>query len=148
MGILAQPVLKPIEYQNLPVLSVRMTQLFDEYLGRYNEWKTAKRQTTIGMFILLFLGLCIMLLLWVLPGRGLIMSMVMLFLFYFTTRHYLEVNERVNHLFVNVFILHHHLIGKLEVGFCEHLEPCHCAENFRSYVLKKYNISLYNGSLG
>ena len=147
MGILCQPVLKTIEHQNLPVPSVRMAQLFYEFLGRYNEWKIAKLQETIGMFILLFLGLGIMLLSWFLPGRGLIMSMVMLVFFYFATRHYLEVNERVSHLSVNVHILHHHLIGKLEVGFCDHSEPCHCVENFCCYVVKKYSISLYNGSL-
>ena len=147
MGILCQPVLKTIEHQNLPVPSVRMAQLFYEFLGRYNEWKIAKLQETIGMLILLLLGLCILFLPWFLPGRGLIMSMVMLVFFYFATRHYLEVNERVSHLYVNVYILHHHLIGKLEVGFCDHSEPCHCVENFRRYVVKKYSISLYNGSL-
>ena len=75
------------------------------------------------------------------------MSMVMLVSFYFATGHYLEVSERVNHLYVNVHILHHHLIGKLEVGFCDHSEPCDCVENFRRYVVKKYSISLYNSSL-
>ena len=75
------------------------------------------------------------------------MSMVILVLFYFATRHYIEVNERVSHLYVNVYILQHHLLGKLEVGFCDHSEPCYCAENFRRYVVKKYSISLYNGPL-
>ena len=147
MGMLCQPILKTIGHQNLPVPSVRMAQLFYEFLGRYNEWKIAKLQETVGMFILLFLGLCIMFLPCFLPGRGLNMSMAILVLFYFATRYYLEVNERVSHLYVNVQILHHHLIGKLEVGFCDHSEPCHCVENFRHYVSKKYRISLYNGSL-
>lgn len=70
------------------------------------------------------------------------MSAVMLVFFYFASRHYLELNEQVSHLNVNVHILHHHLVGKLEVGFCEHLEPCQCAEDFRRYVTKNYNISL------
>jgi len=124
-----------------------MAKLFYEFLGRYNEWKMAKLQATIGMFILLLLGSCMLFLPWFLPGRGIMMSVVMLVFFYFVTRHYLKVNERVSHLYVNVHILHHHLIGKLEVGFCDHAEPCHCVENFRRYVIKKYSISLYNGSL-
>jgi len=147
VGILCQPVHKTIGHQNLPVPSVRMGQLFYEFLGRYNEWKIAKLKATIGLLILLFLGLCILFLSWFSPGRGLIISMVPLLLFYFATRHYLEVNERVSHLYVNVHILHHHLIGKLEVGFCDHSEPCYCVENFRRYVVKQYSISLYNGSL-
>lgn len=147
MGILCQPVFKTIGHQNLPVPSVRMAQLFSEFLSRYNEWKIAKFQETIGMLILLCLGLCIFFLPWFLPESGIIISLVMLIIFYFTARHYLEVNERVSHLYINVHILHHHILGKLEVGFCDHSEPCHCVENFLSYVEKKYNISLYNGSL-
>lgn len=147
MGILCQPLLKTIEHQILPVPSTRMAQLFYEFLSRYNEWKIAKRQETIEMYILLLLGLAILLFPWFLPGRGLIMSMVLLVFFYFAIHHYLEVSERARHLYVNVHILHHHLIGKLEVGFCDHSKPCHCVENFRRYVVKKYSISLYNESL-
>ncbi len=147
VGILCQPIFKTKGHQNLPVLSLRMAQLFSEFLGRYYAWKTAKLQETLELFILLVLVLSILFLPWLLPGSGLIMSTVMLVLVYFTTRHYLAVSERVNHLYVNVHILHHHLIGKLEVGFCDHLEPCHCVENFRRYVVMEYNISLYSGSL-
>lgn len=123
-----------------------MGQLFYEFLGRYNEWKTAKIQETIWMLILLFLGLGIFLLPWFMLGKGLIMSIVMLVLFFFASHHYLELNAQVSHLYVNVHILYHHLTGKLEVGFCDHLEPCQCAENFRRYVIKNYNISFYNPS--
>ncbi|TGE36725.1 hypothetical protein E4K67_16535 [Desulfosporosinus fructosivorans] len=147
MGIICQPILKTIENQDIPVPSERMGHLFCEFLGRYNEWKAAKVQEMIWIFILLFLGICIILLPWFLLGRGLVMSVVMLVIFYFASRHYLELNEQVSHLFVNVHILHHHLTGKLEVGFCEHLEPCQCAENFRRYVIMNYNISFYNPSL-
>ncbi|MHB8076977.1 hypothetical protein [Desulfosporosinus fructosivorans] len=147
MGIICQPILKTIENQDIPVPSERMGHLFYEFLGRYNEWKAAKVQEMIWMFILLFLGMCIILLPWFLLGRGLVMSSVMLVIFYFASRHYLVLNEQVSHLFVNVHILHHHLMGKLEVGFCEHLEPCQCAENFRRYVIMNYNISFYNPSL-
>lgn len=147
MGVLCKPVLKTAEHQNLPVPSVRMAQLFYEFLGRYNEWKIAKRQEKIGILILLWLVFFSLFLPWFLPGSGLIMSLVLLILFFFATRHYLEVSERVSHLYVNVRVLHHHLIGKLEVGFCDHSEPCHCVENFRCYVVKKYCITLHNGLL-
>jgi len=145
--MLCQPIFKTIEHQNMPVPSARMAQLFFEFLARYNEWKMAKFQESLGMLVLSFLGLCILFLPWVLPGGGLIMSMVMIVFFYFAIRQYLEVNERVSHLYVNVHILHHHLIGKLEVGFCDHSEPCHCVDNFLRFVIKEYSISLYSGLL-
>lgn len=148
MGILCQHVLnKTVRHTELPVPSVRMALLFYEFLGRYKEWKMAKLQEAIGILIVLFLGLCILYSLWYLPDNGMVISIAVLVLFYFATRHYVQVNQRVSHLFVNVHILHHHLIGKLEVGFCDHTEPCLCVENFRCYILKNYNISLYKGSL-
>ncbi|MDR3602783.1 MAG: hypothetical protein P4L49_20285 [Desulfosporosinus sp.] len=148
MGILCQSVLyKTVRCAELPVPSVRMAQLFYEFLGRYKEWKIARFKEKIGMLGVLFLGLCVIVIPWFWRDIGMIISGGMLVLFYLTTQYYLKVNERVNHLYVNVYILHHHLIGKLEVGFCDHSEPCHCVENFRSYVLKNYNISLSKGSL-
>ena len=134
-----------VDHANLPVPSVRMARLFSEYLGRYNDWKAAKLQEKIGLVIVFWLGWCILLVACVRPGGGIIM--VMLVPFCFALRHYFQVNQRVSHLYVNVHILHHHLIGKLEVGFCDHCEPCHCVEEFRGYVLRNYNISLEKGSL-
>lgn len=147
MGILCQHVLnKTVRHADLPVPSVRMALLFYEFLRRYKEWKIAKFQQTIGILIVFSLGLCSLFipLLW--PDIVVTMSFFMLVLFYFATRYYLVVNERVSHLSVNVHILHHHLIGKLEVGFCDH-KTCQCVENFRCYVLKNYNISFYQGTL-
>ena len=148
MGILCHHVLNiTVRQAELPVPSVRMALLFYEFLGWYKEWKNAKLQETSGKLIVLFLGLGILFIPWFLPNIGIIISFVVFVLFYFAIRHYLEVNERVSHLYVNVHILHHHLIGKLEVGFCDHCEPCHCVENFRCYVFENYNISLDKGSL-
>ena len=148
MGILCQNVLnKTVRHADLPVPSVRMARLFYEFIDRYKEWKIAKLQETIGILIVILLGLCILFIPWFWRDIGMIISFVMLVLFYLAIRYYLEVNKRVSHLYVNVYILHHHLIGKLEVGFCDHSEPCHCAENFRCYVLKNYNILLEKGSL-
>ena len=148
MGILCQRVLnKTVRHAELPVPSVRMALLFYEFLSRYKEWKYARLQETVGKLIVLFLGLTILSIPWSWPNIRLIRSCVVLVLFYLAICYYLKVNERVSHLYVNVHILHHHLIGKLEVGFCNHSEPCHCVENFRCYVLKNYNISLDKSSL-
>ena len=148
MGVLCQYVVdKTVESANPPFPSVRMAQLFYEFLGRYNEWKLVRRQETIGMCIVFLFGLLALILPWLFPNSGISLSVVLLILFYFATRHYIQLNEQVSHLYVNVHILHHHLIGKLEVGFCDHREPCQCVEDFRGYVLKKYDISLDIGSL-
>lgn len=148
MGILSQPLLNQrVSHEELPVPSARMALLFYEFLSRYTEWKNAKLQETIGIIIIFFLGLSIFFIPWFLPHFRLIIMFIALVLFCGVTRYYFVINKRVNHLHVNVHILHHHLIGKLEVGFCNHAEPCHCVENFRSFVLKKYHISLNKGSL-
>jgi len=146
VGVLCQYVVdKTVESPNPPFPSIRMAQLFYEFLSRYNEWKLARRQETIGTIILLMLGLLALIIPWVFPKVGMSVIIAMFFLFYLTTKHYIELIERVNHLYVNVHILHHHLVGKLEVGFCDHQEPCQCVEDFRRYVLKNYDISFDTG---
>lgn len=127
--------------------SVRMAQLFYEFIDRYKEWRLAKLQAAIGTIIILFLGLFVLLIAWFLPKNGIPMSLGILILFNFVVRYYLEVIQRVSHLYINVHILHHHLSGKLEVGFCDHYKPCHCVEDFRNYVLENYRISFDNGYL-
>lgn len=127
--------------------SIRMAQLFYEFHGRYKDWRLAKLQAMIGTIIVLFLGLVALLIPWLLPKVGVFVSLVMIILFYFAIRYYLKVSERASHLYINVHILYHHLSGKLEVGFCDHHEPCHCVEDFRSYVLENYRIYFNNGSL-
>lgn len=146
MGIHYQPIFPKTTFAlNIPVPSAHIAQLFCEFLRRYYEWKSAKIQEIIAMLILLIIGGSIVSIPWLIPKIGISISLCMLSLFYFAARYYLTVNERVSHLYVNVHILHHHLIGKLEVGFCDHHEPCHCAEEFIDYVLKNYNIKLNNG---
>ncbi|WP_407308603.1 hypothetical protein [Desulfosporosinus sp. SB140] len=148
MGIHCQPIFpKTTSPLNLPVPSARIAQLFYEFLRRYYEWKSAKIQEVIGMLILLIIGAGIISIPWMIPNIGVILSLALLALFYFAAKHYLTVNERVCHLYVNVHILHHHLIGKLEVGFCDHHEPCHCVEEFLDYVSKNYHIDLDGGFL-
>lgn len=127
--------------------SVRMAQLFYEFLGCYKNWRLAKFQAMIGSFTVFLLGLFALLIPWLLPKMGVSMCLFILILFYFAIRHYLEVNDRVSHLYINVHILYHHLSGKLEVGFCDHHEPCRCVEDFRGFVLDNYKISFDNGFL-
>lgn len=150
MGVLSHSLYgktKALENQNPPFPSLRMAKLFYEFLSRYKEWKIAKLKELISLHIVLILGLCAFILPWVIPNTGIIASLAVFIPFCCMTSYYLKVNKLVCHLYVNVHILHHHLIGKLEVGFCEHNELCHCAENFRYYVLKHYGISLDNRTL-
>ncbi len=131
---------------DLPVTSARIAELFSEFLRRYYEWKSAKLKEMILMFLMLIVGGSILSIPWLLPNIGmslsLSLSLCLLFLFYIAVKRYIAVNRKVSHLYVNVHVLQHHLVGKLEVGFCNHREPCHCAEEFMDYVLKTYNISL------
>jgi hypothetical protein len=148
MGVLGYFALSEIVGSpNPPFPSVRMAELFYEFLRRYKEWKIAKHQEIVWLVVAFSLGFLSFSIPLFLSGIWTTMSLTVLALFYFVMRHYLELNKRVNHLQVNVHILHHHLIGKLEVGFCNHTEPCHCVENFRNYVLKYYGISLNKDSL-
>ncbi|MDA8221692.1 hypothetical protein [Desulfosporosinus sp.] len=148
MGTLCQYVVdKTVEGPNPPFPSARMAKLFYEFLGRYNEWKLVRRQETIGLFVVFLFGLLALILPWLYPEIGISVSILTIILLFFAVKHYIKLNEKVSHLYVNVHILHHHLIGKLEVGFCDHRDPCQCVEEFRGYVLKKYDISLDIGSL-
>lgn len=147
MGFYQYPQNKTGESLNAAFPSARMAQLFYEFLGRYKDWRMAKLQALVGTIIISCLGLFALFIPWFLPKNGVWMSFMFLILFYFATRYYVQVNERASHLYVNVHILHHHLSGKLEVGFCDHHEPCDCVEDFRGYVLKNYRISFHGESL-
>lgn len=146
MGVLCHYVAdNTLESPNPPFPSIRMAQLFYEFLRRYNEWKYIRHREKIGLFVVILLGILAFVMPWLFPKVGIGVSITMLILFYFAAKHYIHLNERVGHVYVNVHILHHHLTGKLEVGFCDHQEPCECVEDFRCYVLKKYNISFDDG---
>ena len=138
---------KPGESIDSVFPSVRMAYLFYEFLDRYKDWKLAKLQATVGTIISLCLGLFSVIIPLYLPKTGVPISLGILLLLYFAVRYYLQVSERVSHLYINVHILHHHLSGKLEVGFCDHHEPCRCVEDFRDYVFENYRISFDNGYL-
>ncbi|AET68947.1 hypothetical protein Desor_3457 [Desulfosporosinus orientis DSM 765] len=147
MGVCHYAVEKTVVNTVLPFPSVRMAKLFFEFLGRYREWKFARRQELVGMIIVILLGLLAVGIPWLFPKAGITVSIILLIFFYFAARQYIRLNERASHLYVNVHILHHHLLGKLEVGFCDHQEPCRCAEEFRDYALKRYHISFDSNTI-
>ncbi|MGC7872438.1 hypothetical protein ACPUYX_13025 [Desulfosporosinus sp. SYSU MS00001] len=127
---------------DLPVTSARIAELFSEFLRRYYEWKSAQLKEMIIILLLLIVGGSILSIPWLLPNFGMTLSLCLLLSFYIAVKCYIAINRKVSHLYVNVHVLQHHLVGKVEVGFCDHREPCHCAEEFMDYVLRTYNISL------
>lgn len=143
MGVLCHYVIdKSAGSINPAFPSGRMAKLFYEFLSRHREWKLAKRKELVAIIIVILLGISALLVPWLYPKLSIPVSFVMYILFFWSARIYIKLNERVGHLYINVNILTHHLIGKLEVGFCDHREPCQCVQNFREYVLKTYDITL------
>ena len=125
-----------------PVLALPMALLFKEFLRRYEELRLAKRREAFWFAGAVGVGLFALSLPWLFPKTGVFLGGICLIWLYYFLRKYIRMNAVVNHINVNVHILHHHLLGKLEVGFCYHSKPCSCAENFRSYVWDTYHISL------
>jgi len=133
--------------ETLPVKSQRVALLFYEFLRRHRELADAERKETIWLSLAIILGIASVMVPLADPDGGWV-GVAGLGAFLAVLRQYVRYNTAVNHLYVNVQILHHHLLGKLEVGFCEHAgEPCACAEEFRRYVWQTYRISLYGGPL-
>ncbi len=130
-------------YGYLPGASPRMWSLFREFLRRYRDLQRAQRRETFWLLVVIGLGMLVVFL--PVPGHhnGVVLSLVCVGLLLLAARRYQAASRMVRHLGVNVHILYHHLLGKLEVGFCDHQVPCHCAEEFRCYVWKTYHISLY-----
>lgn len=146
MGIIIQPLsVTKTKERTIPDLSPRMNRLFTEFLIRYEKWRMVQKSELEWLIVTLILGLT-SLTLWMYPliYWGIIFSLL---LFVGALRRYLKVKEYSNHLYVNVRILHHHFLGKLEVGFCDHQYPCQCAEQFKAYVWKQYGISFYGDKL-
>ncbi|WP_206811925.1 hypothetical protein [Paradesulfitobacterium ferrireducens] len=130
-----------------PALTPSMELLFQEFLRRYRELQAAKALETIWFTCAVLLGTAVVILPWIFPDKGLPLTGIALIFLFLIVHQYIRQNQRVEHLSVNVHVLHHHLLGKLEVGFCEHLLDCSCAEDFRRHVWQNYGISLNGGSL-
>lgn len=118
-----------------------MIQLFEEYLKRWQELRSAKKQETLWLILLTLSGALALLIPW-LPGYpwGTAAGFVLALLVFL---RYRRVSSRVYHRFVNFNVVHHHLLGKLEVGFCDHVGPCQCVNDFRRHVWQEYHISFY-----
>ncbi|MHB8125485.1 MAG: hypothetical protein ACYDEJ_07555 [Desulfitobacteriaceae bacterium] len=130
----------------LPVYSPEMEQLFYEFLHRYQEWSKVKRQENLLFIGLVIVGMIAFFYLCKFPQIDIVYSFLWLFFFCILIVFFQKVSLSVNHQGINTRIVYHHLIGKLEVGFCQHHQPCSCVEDFRQYVLKNYYISLYGDS--
>ncbi|MDI6813680.1 MAG: hypothetical protein QMC95_12965 [Desulfitobacteriaceae bacterium] len=129
--------------QDFPPVIVR---LFEEYLRRWEELRRARKREALWLILLTLTGALALFVPW-LPGHlwGSIGGFgLALAVFY----RYRRVSSQVYHSLVNLNVLHHHLLGKLEVGFCNHVGPCECADEFRHHVWRKYHISLYGDPPG
>lgn len=144
MGILVQQLsTKGQETANYTFVPVHIRGLWNEYLRRYSELQKLRRREISGLIFVVLLGFLSLTCLMLFPTTPLFATLCLLFAFSLSLRLYLRVRNASTHVYVNVHILHHHLLGKLDVGFCEHDSDCRCAENFRKFVWKEYRISLY-----
>lgn len=147
MGVIIQPLSTPSFNQDRALeLSLEMERLFSEFLGRYQEWQSYQKRELGWFMAAMVLGLGT-LTLWMESTQSWAVNAIVLLAFIAVLNYYLKIRQLVNHTYVNVHILHHHLLGKLDVGFCHHQSPCQCSEQFKNYVWKHYKISLYGDSL-
>ncbi len=126
----------------LPVTSLHQERLFLEFLRWYKEFHEYRIKEYLWFSLVISVG-SLLLISFLILNYTFYLSIVLLGLLLVALRKYLRIKESADHSYVNVHILKHHILGKLDVGFCQHPEPCSCAENFRRYVWVKYGISLY-----
>lgn len=126
---------------------VHIRRLLDEFSRRYDELRQIRRREMTWFILVLSFGFLGLTSLMLFSSTPILLTFCLLLAFFVTLAHYLRVKEASYHAYVNVHILHHHLLGKLEVGLCEHETVCQCAENVRKYMWKKYKISLYENLL-
>ncbi len=125
----------------IPAPTQRVQMVFNEFLRRHMELERIRKREWTWLANLILWGGSLFLIPIYSGDLGLVA--VFLVLFAVSLAFYIHTNRQVEHLKVNVAILQHHLIGLLEVGFCDHITVCGCAEKFRYEVWKKYHISLY-----
>lgn len=126
-----------------------MRGVLREFLRRYSELQRLRHREVAWMMMVILLGF---LSLWgmMFPTYQEILfwiNSLLLVGFLLALKQYISVRRVSQHVYINVHILYHHLLGKLEVGFCEHESPCQCAEAFRKYIWKRYGISFYGNSI-
>lgn len=144
MGIFVQQLsLKSRENADYTFVPVHIRGLLYEFLRRFNELQKLRQREMSWLISVMLFGVLSLTSLMLVPTISLFVSLCLLFAFCLILRQYLIVRKTSTHVYVNVHILHHHLLGKLDVGFCEHDSTCQCVENFRKYVWKEYRVSLY-----
>jgi hypothetical protein len=124
-------------------IPVHIRALFYEYLKRYRNFETLRRKETNSFLLVLSIGIISLTNFIYLTSIPVFLFLGLFIIFIHFLRRYIILKKSVAHAYVNVHILHHHILGKLEVGFCEHESPCQCVEQFRKFVLRKYRISFY-----
>lgn len=148
MGVFVQQLsTKGRETANNTFVPVHIRGLLKEFLKRYSELQELRQREMSWLIFVVLLGFLSLTSLMFFSKTPLFVTLCLLLAFILILRQYLILRNTSTHVYVNVHILHHHLLGKLDVGFCEHDSTCQCAENFRKYVWKEYKISLYGNLL-
>lgn len=144
MGVLVQQLpAKGRDTADTTLVPVHIRGLLNEFFRRYDELQKLRQRELIWFILVLSFGFLCLTSLMFFSKPLLFFTLCLLFAFVLTLRQYLIVRNKSTHVYINVHILHHHLLGKLEVGLCEHDSACQCAENVKKYVWKKYRVSLY-----
>ncbi|MGE4273157.1 MAG: hypothetical protein AB7E31_09850 [Desulfitobacterium sp.] len=150
MGVFVQQVSSnswnPVESHSVPS---HLRGLLQEFLCRYRELQSARYREVAWVMAVISLGFfCLGSVMFTpLVELSSLLSILLLVVFFLALKQYLKVRRLAEHVYINVHILYHHLLGKLEVGFCEHESPCQCTENFRKYMWNRYGISFYGNSI-
>ncbi|AFM00879.1 hypothetical protein Desde_2549 [Desulfitobacterium dehalogenans ATCC 51507] len=150
MGVFVQQVpskvLNTAESNSVPI---HIRGVLKEFLRRHSELQRLRHREIASLMAVILFGF---LSLWGMmfpkyPELSFLINSLLLAGFVLTFRQYLKARRVSQHVYINVHILYHHLLGKLEVGFCEHESPCQCAETFRKYMWNRYGISFYGNSI-
>lgn|SRR5690554_6276907 len=142
MGVYAQHMAaRKSELVEGKVIPIHLQGLVREFLRRYDELQNLRKKELSWMIFLTLVG-CLSLWGFVLVNSPFFYIMALLG-FGLVLRQYLSIRKECHRVYVNVHILYHHLLGKLEVGFCKHLTPCQCVEDFKRYFWRTYGISFY-----
>lgn len=150
MGVFVQQVpsrvLNTAESNHVPK---HIRGVLEEFLRRYSELQRVRHREVACLMAVISFGF---LSLWGMlfpkyPAISFWLNSLLLVGFILTLVQYVKVRRVSQHVYINVHIFYHHLLGKLEVGFCEHESPCQCAEIFRKYMWNRYGISFYGNSI-
>jgi len=150
MGIFVQQVsaaqIGTSEANNVPK---HIEGVLEVFLKRYNELQRLKQKEFVRLIVVLVLGfLCLWSMLFLATAELAVgLSSILVLGFIFSLKQYYQAYKETHHVYINVHILYHHLLGKIEVGFCQHQSPCQCAEAFKQYMWKRYGISFYGTSI-